>query len=696
MFKYSFYSAFWLLITVSATANSASPSNNNAPDEVITITAERLAISELLSPYSTSLIYEDEIMKKGIRTTVDALATIPGVYLQKTAHGQGSPYIRGFTGFRNVFLIDGIRLNNSVFREGPNQYWNTVDPYSIEKFEVVKGSTSVVYGSDAIGGTVNAITKLQTIDEFNVQPLTSLVYRGATAEHSNVLRASFTHKISTNSGLSIGFTGKDYGNLTAGGSTNEQPNTHYDEFNIDLKWLLSIADDTQLTAAYFKTKQNDVPRTHKTIHSISFSGTDVGSELTRNLDQERELLYLKLDTSHKTWLTDGANLTFSYQKQNEVRHRVRTKNRNDQQGFNVNTLGLNVNFFKQHGLHNTIYGLEYYRDDVDSFSSTNDIQGPVADNASYQWFGIYGQNKYSLNEKTTIDVGTRWSYMSVKADKIQDPFQGGLITLKNNWNNVVFNLRANYQISPQSKSIYFGISQSFRAPNLSDLTRFDSARSNEFEMPSLQLKPEHYLTFDSGIKFRSSSLNYDISIYYTKISDQIQRVPTGNINNDGEFEITKKNIGNGYAYGSEIDINYTLNMQWKLNASFAYINGKIDTFPSSDNMMTREYINRLMPTNMRLGINYLALTNNWWLHASITAYDNGDRLSTRDKSDTQRIPPGGTPSFAVWDIGGGYSVSKSIQLTLNLDNIFDKNYRVHGSGQNEAGINLVASIEYQF
>lgn len=137
-------------------------------------------------------------------------------------------------------------------------------------------------------------------------------------------------------------------------------------------------------------------------------------------------------------------------------------------------------------------------------------------------------------------------------------------------------------------------------------------------------------------------------------------------------------------------------MQWKLNASFAYINGKIDTFPSSDNMMTREYINRLMPTNMRLGINYLALTNNWWLHASITAYDNGDRLSTRDKSDTQRIPPGGTPSFAVWDIGGGYSVSKSMQLTLNLDNIFDKNYRVHGSGQNEAGINLVASIEYQF
>ncbi|MDX2368356.1 MAG: TonB-dependent receptor [Colwellia sp.] len=696
MFYYPLSLALLIIITLITTANAANHPTNNIPDEIITVTAQRLAISELLSPYSTALIYEDEIMKKGIRTTVDALATVPGVYLQKTAHGQGSPYIRGFTGFRNIFLIDGIRLNNSVFRDGPNQYWNTVDPYSITKFEVVKGTTSVIYGSDAIGGTVNAITKLQTLDDFNTQSLTSLVYRGATAEQSNVIRASFANKISTNSGLSVGFSAKDYGNLIAGGKTNEQPNTNYDEFNVDLKWIMSISDDFQLTTAYFKTKQNDVPRTHKTVHSISFAGTEVGSELTRDLDQERSLLYFKLDANQETYFSDSSQLTLSYQKQHETRNRVRTNNRTDQQGFDVNTLGINLNLFKQEGLHNIVYGLEYYRDHVDSFSSNNDIQGPVADNSSYQWFGIYGQNKYYINDKTSIDFGTRWSYMSVNANKIQNPFTGNQIAMKNHWNNVVFNFRGNFQITPKSSSVYMGISQAFRAPNLSDLTRFDSARSNEFEIPALQLEPENYLTFDSGIKFRSNKLNYDISIYYTKIEDQIQRVPTGNMNSDGEFEITKKNIGNGYTYGSDIDINYSFTPELKVSARMAYIIGRIDTFPNSNSIMVREYMSRLMPTNINVAINYSAPADDWWIHSSVTVYDAGDRLSTRDKSDTQRIPPKGTPGFAIWDIGGRYTVSESMQLTLNLQNILDKNYRIHGSGQNEAGINLIASIEYQF
>ncbi|MGB1262873.1 MAG: TonB-dependent receptor plug domain-containing protein [Cognaticolwellia sp.] len=695
MFKKS-STAVFVLITYTATANTVDLESNDEPAEIITITAERLAVSELLSPYSTSLIYQDELTNKGIRTTVDALADISGIFLQKTAHGQGSPYIRGFTGFRNVFLMDGIRLNNSVFREGPNQYWNTVDPYSVAKFEVVKGPTSVVYGSDAIGGTVNAISKLQVLDDFDSQPTSSLLYRGATAEQSNVIRASFSNKLTEYSGLSIGVSGKDYGNLIAGGSTNEQANTSYDEFNVDFKWLMALSDDVQLTTAYFKTKQNDVPRTHKTVHAISFAGTTVGSELTRDLDQERELLYFKLDSEQQNFLADQGQLTLSYQTQNELRNRIRTNNRTDQQGFDVNTVGINLNLIKKINLHNLVYGIEYYRDDVNSFSSKNSIQGPIADDAHYQWFGIYGQNKYFLNDKTSIDFGTRWSYMRVNANKIQDPQTGDQIAMKNHWDNLVFNLRANFQLKPKTSSVYVGISQGFRAPNLSDLTRFDSARSNEFEIPALQLSPEHYVTFDSGMKYRSTNFNYDFSIYYTEISDQIQRVPTGNMNNDGEFEITKKNIGNGYTYGGEFDMQYALSSQVKVTARLAYISGKVETFPYSDNIIEREYLSRLMPTNMTVGVTYSSPSDPWWLNSEITAFDAGDRLSTRDKSDSQRIPPTGTPGFAVWDISGGYAISSSMQLTVNVQNILDKNYRIHGSGQNEAGINLVASIEYQF
>ena len=143
---------------------------------------------------------EDLRSRELSRTVPEALRAVPGVMVQKTSHGQGSPYMRGFTGFRNLFLIDGIRLNNSVFREGPNQYWNTVDPYSIGRIEVVKGPASVLYGSDAIGGTVQAFTKA---------PLTfageagHLYLRVASAEESFIGRG----ELGLGAGEKTGFLG---------------------------------------------------------------------------------------------------------------------------------------------------------------------------------------------------------------------------------------------------------------------------------------------------------------------------------------------------------------------------------------------------------------------------------------------------------------------------------------------------------
>jgi len=668
----------------------------SAVDEVIVITADRLAVAELQSAYSTDIIYDDQLFKQGFRTTVDAIGSLSGVLLQKTAHGQGSPYIRGFTGFRNLFLIDGIRLNNSTFREGPNQYWNTIDPQSINRFEVVKGSTSVAYGSDAIGGTVNAITHLQSINDIHSEQPVRLFYRGSTAEQSNQIRASYDVKISDNAVLAVGATGKKFGDLIAGNNTNEQTNTGYDEYNIDIKWLQTLSNDWLLSAAYFKTKQDDVPRTHKTIYSKSFAGTQVGKELKRDLDQLHQLSYLKLATAQLGQFADSANFTVSYQEQQEKRERLRTQSRYDTQGVTVKTLGINSHFYKHFVRHNFIYGIEYYYDDVDSFSSKNPIQGPVADDSSYQWFGVYLQDKYAISKQSTIDIGMRWNYMSVDANKISDPLTGNLTQLNDNWQNLIGNIRYNYQITPKQHSVYFGISKGFRAPNLSDLTRFDSARSNEFETPSLHLDSEHYVSFDSGLKYRSERFDYDLALYYTDIKDQIQRVPTGRQNGEGEFEITKMNLGDGYAYGGEFDLRYQLQAQLNLTASIAYIEGKVDTFPTSEQILTQEYLSRLMPTNARVGLHYTPDSYSWWLNTEIIAFAKADRLSTRDKNDQQRIPLGGTPSYTVWNLSTGYAVSEQLLLSLQLNNILDENYRVHGSGQNEAGINLVGSVSYSF
>ena len=97
------------------------------------------------------------------RTTPEALMGMNGVFVQKTNHGGGSPFVRGLTGNQTLILVDGIRLNNSTFRYGPNQYLNTIDAYTIQRIEVAKGTGSVQYGTDAIGGVVHIITKRSAI-----------------------------------------------------------------------------------------------------------------------------------------------------------------------------------------------------------------------------------------------------------------------------------------------------------------------------------------------------------------------------------------------------------------------------------------------------------------------------------------------------------------------------------------------------
>ena len=98
----------------------------------IIVTATRTERSAFDEPFTVNQLQRDELQERQIRTTPELFREVPGVMVQKTAHGQGSPFIRGFTGFRNLFLIDGVRLNNSVFRTGPNQYWNTVYSGSLD------------------------------------------------------------------------------------------------------------------------------------------------------------------------------------------------------------------------------------------------------------------------------------------------------------------------------------------------------------------------------------------------------------------------------------------------------------------------------------------------------------------------------------------------------------------------------------
>jgi hemoglobin/transferrin/lactoferrin receptor protein len=245
--------------------------------------------------------------------------------------------------------------------------------------------------------------------------------------------------------------------------------------------------------------------------------------------------------------------------------------------------------------------------------------------------------------------------------------------------------------------LFAGISQGFRAPNLSDLTRFDTARSNEFEVPSVDLDPEEYVSYEIGGRFTAGGLQLEAMAYYTDIQDQIQRLLTGEQTPDGDNIVTKANVGDGELYGFESSLRWRFSEHWEAFGHFAWLDGDISAEAQVGSPSQTDNHSRMMPTNARLGLRYQSYApRSWWVESEVVLVDDADKLSMRDKADTERIPPGGTPGYTLWNLRGGMDLSDSFKLNASLDNLLDDNYRVHGSGQNEPGRNAILTLTYLY
>jgi len=646
--------------------------------EVI-VTATRSEAETLAVPYTAAALSAERLQAEQLaRTVPEALKEMPAVMVQKTAHGQGSPFIRGFTGFRTLFLVDGIRLNNSTFRDGPNQYWNTVDPFSVGRLEIVKGPSSVLYGSDAIGGTVNALT-LTLPDDLTGRAY----YRYASAEDSHTGRmegGGATGPLRIHAGVTV----KSYGDL------NDMPKTGYDEWDADLKAEYRFDADRRLVAAWQHVDQDDAWRTHRTIYAVNFHGTTNGNDLATIYDQNRDLAYVQ-------YQSEALKLSVSYQYQGEVQDRVRSNWRRELSTVDVHTLGLSAQLTTPSPVGTWTYGAEYYRDWVQSeqvnYNSNGTVnaalvQGPVADDATYDLVGVYVQDQVPLPARWELTLGARYTYARAEASVVTN-VPGGV---HDDWHNIVGSARLQWQVDRADHwRVFGGVSQGFRAPNLSDLTRFDIARSGETEVPMPGLDPEQFIAFELGTKTQYENLQAEFAYFYTFINDMIVRQPAGT----GSL-VAKRNSGEGYVHGFEASAKWQFHPQLAAFGWITWMEGAVDGFPTISPVPTREYLSRVMPLSGAVGLRWDAPGRKFWAEALTLMSATADKLSSGDIADNQRIPPGGTPGWAVLTIRGGWRINQHFTLSAACENVFDKVYRVHGSGINEPERNLLLAAEARF
>lgn len=677
--------------------------------EPLVVTASRNATALRDLPYSGSSFSAEDFRENSIRTLPDALRLTPGVLVQKTAHGHGSPYIRGFTGRQNLLLVDGVRINNSTFRGGPVQYWNTIDPYSLDHFELIRSQGSVLYGSDAAGGTLNAFTKSSGFADETEGKLFShgssyYEYR-SNGQGSHIGRMEAQTGIGGLFGLHLGISEKEFGDIEDS-AVGLMRGTGYPEQAFDARFDWAISPQTTLTIAHQDLEQENVSRWHSTINNPGWTHgnhvTTPGTFLGRDYDQERSLSYIRLAHTDDSASAPFRRITatLSYQDSSERELQTRTLVDRRLQYYEVNTLGFDLELESPVADGSLVYGFDYYRDSVDSTAfrdtTNNNIDDfvfhqsnrPVGDDSTYELFGAYAQYIRPIGESFEITAGLRYTNAKADIGTFFNPTVGADISTKDSWDDLSASLRATYSID-EHKMFYGGISQAFRSPNLNDLTGNITSGSGVPASGALGLEPENFITTELGYRQENDESGFALTVFYTDISDLIVPVPVipgGNTINS--------NSGDGHIYGVELEGFWKFAPHWTLSGFASWQESQIERLETVGGATVQEPLSRVMPLNGSIALRWDHPSAPFWVEGRVLASATADRLAASDVADTQRFPSNGTPSYAIASIQAGYNPTEKLQLTLGLENLLNDDYRNHGSGQNEPGTNAILGVKY--
>jgi hemoglobin/transferrin/lactoferrin receptor protein len=639
----------------------------------IIITAQRNPQQQLLIPFSTGCIDKIKLNTYSPRTLPESMMMTNGVFLQKTNHGGGSPFIRGLTGNQVLMLVDGVRLNNSTFRYGPNQYMNTIDVFTIDKIEVAKGTGSVQYGTDAMGGVVQMFSKAPQFSAGKKRWSGNAFAKWMSAGMEQTIRSE-TNYCSEKIAFLAGITYRNFGDIIGGDTTGRQSPSGYKELAWDAKAKFLLHKNAEFIIAHQSVRQYHVPVYHKVVLE-DFA-------LNEMHPQQRMLNYAKLKITTDKKLLSSAEFIVSHQHTEEGRNSqkngsVMLRKEKDE----VNTVGFTADFvssFSKNWLVNS--GVELYHDKVNSERKdiTNGVsvnkRGLYPDNSKYGNYSLYSLHHIVLN-KIRLDVGIRYNLFDIR---ITDT---SAVNAKLTPSSLVCNAAALYSFGKQS--VYASFSSGYRAPNIDDMGTLGIV-DFRYEVPAFSLSPEKSFNYEFGYKLQSKRILANASFYYLKLNNLITRVKLEGQVISGYPVYIKENTEQAYIKGAEGQVMIKLGNNFSLYNAAAYAYGQ--------NKTKQEPMRRIPPFNGRNRLSYEK--NKWFAATEIIYASKQSRLAQGDKDDN-RIPADGTPGWKVFNMYAGYQLNY-FKLNAGLQNIFNEDYRTHGSGINGYGRSVFVSLQAEF
>jgi hemoglobin/transferrin/lactoferrin receptor protein len=700
--------------------------------DAITLSVNKWQQSRNEVPNKITRVVPQQIYHYNPQTAADMLAQTGTVFVQKSQLGGGSPMIRGFATNRVLLVVDGVRMNNAIYRSGNLQNIISIDPLTVENTEVIFGPGSLIYGSDAIGG-VMAFRTLQPQFANDSKHLVrgSAFARYASANNERTAHADVavgTRKLSflaayTRSAfddLRMGKNGRtenyirpEYVERIGGQDVitqNSIPNVQrfsgYSQENFLGKVRYKASDAVELQYAFTYAGTGNAPRYDRLIQyrngALRFAEWNYGPMLWR-------MHTLSALLTQKSGLADNISIVASYQNYEESRiDRARNSNTRTRQAEEVDAYSLNIDATKRLGPGQVFYGLETVYNKVGSFGTQTNIANGASVNfatrypngSTWSTTGVYGSYKYDLSAITTLNGGLRYSYNRLNAtfDPTFVPFPYKKANLSDG--ALTGNLGATYR--PEKTWQFNGnISTGYRMPNVDDIGKLFESSPGNLTIPNPGLKPEYAVNFEAGfVKDVLHKFRLEGNLFHTILTDAVVRRPyTFNGSDSILFSGVQsrvealQNVAKATVWGVQGSARFYVAKSLYLQAHANWIWGK-ETDDAKDEQVP---LRHAPPFYGSAHVHYRKNK----LHAEFYLFYNSEVVyddlapTERTKPDIYAKDADGHPFSPEWytlNAKLSYQLHKNLFVAAGWENITDQRYRPYSSGIVAAGSNLIFSL----
>ena len=718
--------------------------SQNLEEVILSVARSESNVNQIAE--KVSVIKTEDLFLSSPASGAELLELSPGVRVQKSQGGGGSPIIRGFEANRVLIVVDGVRMNNAIYRSGHLQNSITIDPNNIERAEVIFGSSSVGYGSDALGGVIHYYTKNPILK--GSEKIKSSFTSNYTSANQGLSNNFITNYSSENWGSITSLSISKFGDIKMGenrdhgfdnwgltplysknsrysyysqpstnSNENVQKNTGYSQVDLFQKFLVKLGDTNLLNINIQFSESSDIDRFDQLSiakgNSLKFSEWYYGP-------QKRLLISPSLKIFPNRKFMKKGVITFGFQKINEsrIKRKFNALNRSHQIE-DLKVFSLNGDFDTSfNDDHSISYGVEstYNYNYSKAYDQIIEIQGDEitglsnkfaiptrypSNGSSYTSFASYVNWSWNMSEFFTFNIGARLTFTGLKASW-NDIISVNPQLSEVNLNSEALTTTVSIKLRPSKRvQINTVLSSGFRNPNIDDIGKI---RENNglLVVPNTFLKPEYAYNLDLGIDFRSLNNRNYISLrgFSTIISRHIGRdeyivfsdittpdLSTVIYNGEEVTTISNKNLGNRFIHGFSIDGFSQINNNLKFDYGITYTKG--------DNNETYGPLPSISPLFGSIAISYSKRGLNLKAVYKFSEAKSPGEYSFGGEDGLDETPftinsEGalsylGTPKWSDLSIYGSKNISSNVTLRMGLTNVFDTHYRTFASGISAPG-----------